>query len=212
MYVCREKRVNRIQHGAYCNLVQGGPDSYVDRGRQQIKCPVCDKRMQRRCVQRHLLHAHPEWLGQHKIDFFSPTPQRASGPRRWTVEAPPVVCPVPLCPYEAQNVSTLFRHMAARHPMDEITVEGYPGYYKCPECQQYVKGVVPSQRHLSSQSVARGKKRRQGKEAEEVMAEQLANLPTFYIEGEEVERVDSFTYLGRKSRQVMTTFQHVCGI
>ena len=37
-------------------------------------------------------------------------------PRRWTVEAPPVVCPVPLCPYEAQNVSNLFRHMAARHP------------------------------------------------------------------------------------------------
>ena len=30
------------------------------------------------------------------------------------------------------------------------------------------------------------------------MAEQLANLPTFYIEGEEVERVDSFTYLGRE--------------
>ena len=47
-------------------------------------------------------------------------------------------------------------------------------------------------------SCARGKKRRQGKEAEEAMAEQLANLPTFYIEGVEIERVDSFTYLGRE--------------
>ena len=88
--------------------------------------------------------------------------------------------------------------MAARHPLDEVSVEGYPGYYKCPECQQYVKGVVPSQRHLSSMSCARGKKRRQGKEAEEAMAEQLANLPTFYIEGAEIERVDSFTNLGRE--------------
>ena len=41
-------------------------------------------------------------------------------------------------------------------------------------------------------------KRQQGKEAEEAMAEQLANLPTFYIEGAEIERVDSFTYLGRE--------------
>ena len=81
MYVCGEKRVNCIQHGAYYNLIQGGTDSYVDRGHQQIKCPMCDKHMQRRCVQRHLLHAHPEQLGQHKINFFSPTPQRASGPR-----------------------------------------------------------------------------------------------------------------------------------
>ena len=30
------------------------------------------------------------------------------------------------------------------------------------------------------------------------MAEQLANLPTFYIEGVEIEHVDSFTYLGRE--------------
>ena len=39
MYVCGEKWVNCIQHGVYCNLVQGSTDSYVDQGRQQIKCP-----------------------------------------------------------------------------------------------------------------------------------------------------------------------------
>ena len=90
--------------------------------------------------------------------------------------------------------------MAVRHPLDEISMEGYPGYYKCPEYQQDVKGVAPSQRHLSSMSCARGIKHRQGKEAEEAMTEQLANLPTFYIEGAEIEHVsvDSFTYLGRE--------------
>ena len=67
------------------------------------------------------------------------------------------------CALMRLNVSNLFRHMAARHPLDEISVEGYPGYYKCPECQQYMKGVVPSQRHLSSMSCARGKNAGRGK-------------------------------------------------
>ena len=198
MYVAGSTRVNRIQHGAYCNLIKAGQDSYLDRGRQIIGCPVCDKRVQRRCVQRHLLHQHPERLGQHKIDFFSPTPQRASGPRRWTVDTPPVCCPVPLCPYEADTVTALFRHMAARHPEDEVQVEGYPGYYKCPECNQYVKGATPTQRHLRSATCKRGRKRRQAKEAEEALSDALSDLPTFYIEGREVERVESFTYLGRE--------------
>ena len=146
--------------------------------------------------QRHLLHQHPERLGQHKIDFFSPTPH--SGPRRWTVDTPPVCCPVPLCPYEADTVTALFRHMAARHPEDEVQVEGYPGYYKCPECNQYVKGATPTQRHLRSATCKRGRKRRQAKEAEEALSDALSDLPTFYIEGREVERVESFTYLGRE--------------
>ena len=34
--------------------------------------------------------------------------------------------------------------------------------------------------------------------AEEEMDEQLSNLPTFYVEGQEIEWVDSFTYLGRQ--------------
>ena len=31
MYVAGTMRVNRIQHGVYCNLIQGGPDSYMDK-------------------------------------------------------------------------------------------------------------------------------------------------------------------------------------
>ena len=77
--------------------------------------------------------------------------------------------------------------MAARHPEDELHVTGYPGYRKCPECNQYVKGVTPSQHHLQSAVCKRGKKRLADKVAEEEMAAQLANLPTFYIEGGEVE-------------------------
>ena len=35
------QRVNHIQHGAYCNTIQGGPKTYFDRGLQRVVCPVC---------------------------------------------------------------------------------------------------------------------------------------------------------------------------
>ena len=198
MYTAGSTQVNRIQHGAYCNLVTGGSDSYVDRGWMIVKCPVCAMDIQRRCLQRHLHNLHPERIGQTRIDFFSPTPQRASGPRRYVVGPPPVGCPVPLCPYEASTATNLFRHFAARHTEDDLHIAGYPGYNKCPRCQQYVKGQEPSARHLNSALCQRGKKRWEAREAEEELARQLGNLPTFYIEGREIDRVDEFTYLGKQ--------------
>ena len=197
MYVTGAQRVNRIQHGAYCNLIRGVQDSYLDRGRQMVRCPVCNDSIQRRCIQRHISNLHPESVGQAKIDFFSPTPQRPSGPRRYVVDTIPTACPVPHCPYEATNVTSLFRHMAARHPMDEVIVVGHPGYNKCPDCQQYVKGATPSTRHLRSELCKQGKKRWKARLAAEELATQLGNLPTFYVEGEPIERVENFTYLGR---------------
>ena len=88
--------------------------------------------------------------------------------------------------------------MAARHPHDELHVAGYPGYNKCPRCFQYVRGQEPSRRHLRSQVCQQGRKRLAARMAEEELSQQLSNLPTFYIEGREIERVDTFTYLGRQ--------------
>ena len=210
MYVAGVQRVNRIQHGAYCSLIRGGKDSYLDRGRQVVRCPVCNDSIQRRCIQRHISNLHPESVGQAKIDFFSPTPQRPSGPRRYVVDTIPTACPVPHCPYEATNLTSLFRHMAARHPVDEVIVVGHPGYNKCPECQQYVKGAMPATRHLRSELCKQGKKRWKARLAAEELATQLGNLPTFYVEGEPIERVENFTYLGRLSPPLTTIYKLVC--
>ena len=38
MYVAGKHRVQRIQHGAYCNVVTGDRDSYFDRGRKMVSC------------------------------------------------------------------------------------------------------------------------------------------------------------------------------
>ena len=75
MFVARKTQINCIQHRAYCNLVRGGPETYVHRGHQLIKCPVCATNIQWHCLQHHLLHQHPESVGFRKINFFSPTLQ-----------------------------------------------------------------------------------------------------------------------------------------
>ena len=151
MFTAGSTQVNHIQHGAYCNLVTGGSDSYVDRGWTIIKCPLCSMDIQGRCLQRHINNLHPERIGQLRIDFFSPMPKRASSysPWRYVVGPPPVDCPVRFCPYEASTVNNLFRHFTARHMEDDLSVDGYPGYNKCPRCQQYVKGQEPTARHLN---------------------------------------------------------------
>ena len=88
--------------------------------------------------------------------------------------------------------------MAARHPHDELHVAGYMGYKKCPQCFQYVRGQEPSRWHLQSTVCCQGQKSWAALLAEEELSEQLSNLPTFYVEGQEIEWVDSFTYLGRQ--------------
>ena len=70
------------------------------------------------------------------------------------------------------------------------------GYKKCPQCFQYVRGQEPSHQHLQSAVCRQGRKRWVVRLAEEELSEQLSNLPTFYVEGQEIELVDSYTYLG----------------
>ena len=201
MFVAGKHRVHRIQHGTYCNVVTGGRDSYIERGREMVSCPVCHGRLQRRCVQRHIQHSHPESVGPRRIDFYSPTPVRASGPRNYVVCKPTnnttTACPVPFCPYEAGTSTALRRHFAARHPVDEIHVLGELGYVRCTECNQYVKGPAPTRRHLASAICQNGKRKFDSRKAADALAEQLANLPQFFVKGKPIGQVSSFTYLGR---------------
>ena len=65
----------------------------------------------------------------------------------------------------------------------------------------------PSHRHLQSAVCQQGRKRWEALFAEEELSEQLSNLPTFYVEGREVEWVDSFTYLGCQLSSGVNDFQ-----
>lgn len=140
MCVVGTTRVNRLQHGAYRNLMTDKCDSYEDHGCQVVKCSLCEKHMQRRCLERHLQCNHADSQGTQKVEFFSPTPDRCNMPRRWVVEKPPVACPVPFCPYMATTIMGLHRHMAFRHEDDELHIYDTVGYYKCHKCNMYIQG------------------------------------------------------------------------
>ena len=129
--------------------------------------------IQGRCLQRHINNLHPEEIGQLRIDFFSPTPKRASGPWRSVVGPPPVDCPVHFCPYDASTATNLFRHFTARHMEDDLSIAGYPGYNKCPRCQQYVKGQEPTARHQNLVMCHQGKKEMRGRSVYSSACEQI---------------------------------------
>ena len=50
---------------------------------------------------------------------------------------------------------------------------------------------------MSSALCKQGAKKWAARVAEEETSQQLANLPTFYVEGYEIEQIETFTYLGR---------------
>ena len=70
-------------------------------------------------------------------------------------------------------------------------------------------GQDPSHQHLQSALCWQARKEWAAHLAEEELSEQLVNLPTFYVEGMEIEQVDSFTYLGCQLSSADDNFQ-VC--
>ena len=106
----------------------------------------------------------------------------------------PLPAPYHCVPYKATSPTNPFYHKATRYPHNKLHVAGCTGYHKCPQCYQYVKG----DRHQNSALCHRGRKCWAARVTEEQLMEESGNLPTFYIEGWEIEQVYSFTYLGHE--------------
>ena len=70
-------------------------------------------------------------------------------------------------------------------------------------------GQEPSHQHLQSALCWQGRKQCAAHLAKGKLSKQLSNLPTFYVEGMEIEQVDSFTYLGCELSSADENFQ-VC--
>ena len=70
-------------------------------------------------------------------------------------------------------------------------------------------GQEPSHQHLQSALCLQGRKQCAAHLAKEELSKQLSNLPTFYVEGMEIEQVESFTYLGCQLSSADDNFQ-VC--
>lgn len=184
-----------ISAASYERRMTGIGLTYVERKRQIVECPKCQKQMQQVALQNHLMSVHQEYnRSQRRRDLFE---KYQVGPMTYTVSMPTktgIRCPVPDCIGHADSRTNLRKHFAHRHPIDIIIIEEEGPLPRCNSCQMFVS-TANQPRHLATDICTTGTTRHQKRILELTYLEH-ENV-TFSILDEELESLDWFKYLGR---------------
>ncbi len=154
---------------------------------------MCEKNLQARSLPSHLVSANDIYLQVVVADDL--LEERAG--IRYKAERVGrkmlIKCPFPGCLGKLSSTYMLHRHFRDLHPKDSVEVswEGhYPRYEWCA-----MQGNPKYPRHIHSQVYQTGVERRTQRDSAITLALALQQL--FYFEGEVLEKVESFRYLGR---------------
>ena len=90
----------------------------------------------------------------------------------------------------------MYRHFAWRHPAATLIIKEDGALERCQECGIFTK--TPG-RHPRTETCRKLRKRRENERLQDLQA--LAEETKFKVEGEEIERVREFRYLGRVLRE-----------
>ena len=104
-------------------------------------------------------------------------------------------CPAPDCVGESRTKWTLRRHFRDRHPLDFVDVPGEGVYRKCENCGMQTSPQALGRGHEGTRMCQEGGVRRRQQEARVNAA--LALRRQFEADGDALERVEVFKYLGR---------------
>ena len=144
-------------------------------------------------MEKHLQTQHG-LLGQN-FSFCLP-----AAPNHYQVSFPQLVllafCPILECPKRVTSAPLLQQHFRTRHALDTITIlkEGPIPLPQCPKCDLQTATALSPQ-HSQLESCAKGATAKCQCIACETIA--LAYQTTFSIDGNPLEKVRSFKYLGR---------------
>ncbi len=158
-----------------------------------VVCHVCNKTLQARSLRPHLENAHEIYQ---QVVVPNDLLQERAGIRYKAERVGrkmPVKCPFPRCPGKLSSAYMLCRHFRDLHPMDSVEIWWEGHYPHCKRCAMQCNPKYP--RHIHSQVCQMGVERRTQRETAITAALALQQL--FYVEGEVLEKVDSFRYLGR---------------
>jgi len=183
---------HRISDEAYHFRMTGDGASYSDCQRQQLECPECGFHVRSSYLRTHRLHQHGIPLSQSEAEHVPP----AEVPDLHIVSMPTrlfqIDCPVPGCPGRATDRFSLRRHFMHRHILDMIVIieEGI-----LPRCEQCGMFINPTPSHTRSQLCRAGVARYKARQDE--LQQRAARQVVFTINGNPIENVHSFRYLGR---------------
>jgi len=115
-----------ISQEAYKRKLSGEGESYRDRKRRAVTCPVCDKSLAEGSLRSHMRTQHGEDEAPLQcVEISTPQEYRFNYPLCHMPGS--IVCPVAGCGYLPKSRSVLHRHFANRHPYDSLRIveEGF---------------------------------------------------------------------------------------
>jgi hypothetical protein len=152
---------------------------------------VCEKTLQARSLRSHLESTHD--IYQQVVVPNGLLEERAG--IRYEAERVgrkmPIRCPFPGCPGTLSSAYMLRRHFRDLHPLDSVEVLWEGHYPRCERCAMQCNPKYPQ--HIHSQVCQTGVERRTQRDSAITSALVLRQL--FYVEGEVLEKVESFRYL-----------------
>jgi len=156
-------------------------------------CHVCEKRLQARSLRSHLESSHDIYpqvvVPDHLLEERAGIRYEAERVGRKMA----IKCPFPGCPGELSSAYMLRRHFRDLHPKDSVEIWWEGHFPRCEWCAMQCNPQYP--RHIHSQVCKTGAERRTQRDS--AITSALALRQQFYVEGEVLERVESFRYLGR---------------
>jgi hypothetical protein len=160
---------------------------------REVMCHVCEKRLQARSLRSHLESSHDIYqqvvVPDHLLEERAGIRYKAER----VGHKMPIKCPFPGCPGELSSAYMLRRHFRDLHPKDSVEIWWEGHFPRCEWCAMQCNPQYP--RHIHSQVCQTGAERRTQRDS--AITSALALQQLFYVEGEVLERVESFRYLGR---------------
>ena len=189
MVIVGARQYHSISDEAYERRMKGTGESYKTRMSRLINCPECDKEMRMSHLKTHLSLIH------NKVQETEYPDITQAEPRSFTVSMDrsrmKIACPVPECPGGGSDRHNLRRHFMFRHPNDIIIIEQEGKLPRCERCCMFVSKPHAKDNDLCLQGAE--KKEKRILDARRTLAKGIR----FHIQGQEVEDVADFKYLGR---------------
>ncbi len=155
-------------------------------------CHVCNKALQARSLRPHLLSAHN--IHQQVVIANVLLEEQAGAHYRANPggRKDPIQCPYPGCPGILSSPYMLHHHFQDLHPKNTVEIPREGKFLRCKYCMMQCNPGYP--RHIPTQVCLLGVEQRTQRDLAVMAALALCKL--FHIEGEVLEKVDSFQYLG----------------
>jgi hypothetical protein len=186
---------------AYHRKVTGKGKTHRERMAEKVKCPMCEKEMRRQSLQQHGRRCHGvETLTTMEVicaEAATTTMAQMVNGQQYTVsitKGRKKVCPVEGCLAKAACGYQMRRHFVSQHTGDTVIIlqEGPVPLPRCASCGMF------STTALAHPETSECKKWTKRAEKETKQGEKAKAMQTkFYVNGQAVQQVTEFKYLGR---------------